>query len=439
MLLFDEIDSLAGPALSTFLTQLREGYLHRSNSSSSRFPRSIALIGLRDISEYRDKIYPEEQSLGLAIPFDIITESFSLPNFSLDDIAYLYSQHTVATGQNFEKNAIDRAWYWSEGQPWLANALAYEAVENQLKNNFSIPVTESEIDTAAHAIMLSNREHIRSIRHRLQEYRVIRTMEAVIIGSQTVPDGITQDDFRYSEDLGLLKNVKITLEDDTQVNAMKIIDGLKPSNPIYKNIIFKMLTDILQSNIPIAFIRPWTDGHVLDMNGLLRSFQTFWRLHSGMLTSGDISTKSIELAIRHGMEHYERTHAKPADLDLAESIKSSMVFFFNEALSHLVILSFLQRLLNGGVDNIEREVALGSGRLDICVYYKKISYPIELKINGVSSFDSSLKQLLRYMDHLKASEGWLVIFDNDANVPWEGKIRDSTVDFLGKTIHVFFC
>jgi rhamnogalacturonyl hydrolase YesR len=61
---------------------------------------------------------------GTTVPFNIISESLTLADFTLDEISRLYHQHTEATGQAFEENAIERAWYWTEGQPWLVNALA---------------------------------------------------------------------------------------------------------------------------------------------------------------------------------------------------------------------------------------------------------------------------------------------------------------------------
>jgi len=35
--------------------------------------------------------------------------------------------HTVETGQIFTNDALDIAWKYSEGQPWIVNALGYEA------------------------------------------------------------------------------------------------------------------------------------------------------------------------------------------------------------------------------------------------------------------------------------------------------------------------
>lgn len=42
-------------------------------------------------------------------------------------MAELLQQHTDATGQTFEAGVLDEIWADTQGQPWLVNALAYEA------------------------------------------------------------------------------------------------------------------------------------------------------------------------------------------------------------------------------------------------------------------------------------------------------------------------
>ncbi|MDR2198675.1 MAG: AAA-like domain-containing protein [Deltaproteobacteria bacterium] len=130
VLFFDEIDALEGDTLSPILSQLRDGYEKRSKS---RFPRSIALIGMRNIRYFEIKKRDESKSQGSSNSFDIITEFLTLPDFTPIEVASIYTRHTQASGQVFEKKAIQRAWDWTEGQPWLINALARQAVEKIAK------------------------------------------------------------------------------------------------------------------------------------------------------------------------------------------------------------------------------------------------------------------------------------------------------------------
>ncbi|MDR2198778.1 MAG: hypothetical protein LBR53_04880 [Deltaproteobacteria bacterium] len=146
VLFFDEVDALFGDALLSFLSQLRDGFVDRD---LSHFPRSIALIGLRNMRNHKLQIAPEDQFLGYASPFNIIKKSLTLQNFTLNQIASLYSQHTEASGQVFQEESIQRSFLWSEGQPWLVNALACEVVEEILNNDYKIDINASHIDLAA--------------------------------------------------------------------------------------------------------------------------------------------------------------------------------------------------------------------------------------------------------------------------------------------------
>jgi hypothetical protein len=56
VVLFDEVDGLVGPAMVSFLTQLRDGYIGRS---STPFPASIALVGQRRVRD--DALTMEER------------------------------------------------------------------------------------------------------------------------------------------------------------------------------------------------------------------------------------------------------------------------------------------------------------------------------------------------------------------------------------------
>jgi hypothetical protein len=182
------------------------------------------------------------------------------------------------------------------------------------------------------------------------------------------------------------------------------LDGklANPANPTYGEVIIRTLTQRLEQKIPQELVNMWVDGKKLDMTALLKNYQEFWRENSEMI---------------------------------------GPPFKYKESTPHLVIFAFLQRVLNGGVDSIIREYAIGRCRLDIAIKYKKVSYPVELKVKRKGSFSDkmlkqSLEQTLSYMDKLGAKEGWLVIFDKDSEKPWEEKITWETREYKGKTIHI---
>lgn len=124
VLFLDEIDALQDTTLISVLRQLRSGYADRP----AAFPWSLALIGLRDVRDYQVASGGSFR-LQTSSPFNIKVESLILRSFTLEEVTALYQQHTTETGQVFTSEAIQRAFDLTQGQPWLVNALARQAVE----------------------------------------------------------------------------------------------------------------------------------------------------------------------------------------------------------------------------------------------------------------------------------------------------------------------
>ncbi|MDR2345804.1 MAG: ATP-binding protein, partial [Planctomycetaceae bacterium] len=91
VILFDEADCLSEGTLIAFLRQLRDGYNRRPEQV---FVHSVALVGMRNIRDYKAKIRPDSATMGSASPFNIIKKAFTIKNFTKDEIIQLYSQHT---------------------------------------------------------------------------------------------------------------------------------------------------------------------------------------------------------------------------------------------------------------------------------------------------------------------------------------------------------
>jgi hypothetical protein len=73
-----------------------------------------------------------------------------------------------------------------------------------------------------------------------------------------------------------------------------------------------------------------------------------------------------------------------------------------------------------GNGRIEREYAIGSGRLDLCLYYGDVRQAMELKVwrdGDTDPLAQGLKQLDDYLSGLGLSTGWLVIFDQRSGQP----------------------
>ena len=375
---FDEADCLVGDALISFLRQLRDGYVNRDTMP---FPKSIALVGMLDVRDYKAQIRPDGQSLGQISPFNIIRKDMLIPNFTESNIAALYAQHTAETGQRFADGVVEAVWRWTRGQPWLVNAIGCECVEEIHGNRHGETITVEDVEAAKEAIIRRRDTHVDSLMERMREPRVRRIVEPLISGDKSDVT-YNDDDYRYITDLGLLRVDR---------------GALVPANPMYAEIIGRYLSrgeqDAMIRSIPET---PWVKADGLDMPGLMAAFQQFWRENSG------------------------------ADKD---------IMGYRESVPHLVLMAFFQRVTNGG-GHINREMALGTGRLDLCVEFRGARYAIEVKTSANFQGAKSYAQCAKYLDSLGLSEGWMPIFEKSKEKSWDEKIysRDETMD--GKTIHV---
>ena len=354
----DEIDALSDETLISVLRQFRSGYPNRPKG----FPQSLALIGMRDVRDYKYASGGSDR-LQSSSPFNIKVQSFTLSNFTLEDVKRLYKQHTEATGQIFTPEAVDLAFHLTQGQPWLVNAIAKEIVEYITKDP-SIPITAELVNQAKEILIKRQDTHLDSLAERLREDRVRAIIQPILSGLELgdTPD----DDRRYLLDLGLV------------VRSQE--GGLKIANPIYQEVIPRVLSQGTQDSLPM--IQPsWlnADGS-LNVHVLLNAFLVFWRQHGEPLFN---STNYPEIA------------------------------------PHLVMMAFLHRVVNGG-GTLEREYAIGSGRMDICLRYGKVTLGMELKVwrdKKPDPLKEGLPQLDKYLSGLGLDTGWLVIFDRRSGLP----------------------
>ncbi|MBI5479580.1 MAG: ATP-binding protein, partial [Deltaproteobacteria bacterium] len=142
-LFFDEIDALRGESLRSVLRQLRAGYPNRP----ADFPAAVVLCGLRDVRDYQAASGGDPSRLGTSSPFNIKVKSLRLGGFSEGEVRALYHQHTAATGQPFTDEALTRAFELTQGQPWLANALARAVIE-AIGVAPPAPITADHLDEA---------------------------------------------------------------------------------------------------------------------------------------------------------------------------------------------------------------------------------------------------------------------------------------------------
>ena len=168
----DEVDALVGDTLISLLCQIRAGYAQRPEA----FPQSMVLCGVRDVRDYRIHRSDGEIITG-GSAFNIKSESIRLGDFTQRDVAALLQQHTDATGQTFESGALEEIWEDTQGQPWLVNALAYEACFRKPdQRDRSRPVTVEQMRQARESLILRRDTHLDQLADKLREPRVKRVI-----------------------------------------------------------------------------------------------------------------------------------------------------------------------------------------------------------------------------------------------------------------------
>jgi hypothetical protein len=309
VVLFDEVDVIQDHAMISFLRQLRGGFAARG---IGKFPVSIALVGMRDLRDYLVKS-KDGVAINPGSPFNIKQSSASLVNFNADDVINLYSQHSKATGQVFQEEAVQAIFDLTRGQPWLVNSIAQKCHWELCKDGETI--TLAHVRQAKEMLIRERAVHLESLAERLKDPRVHRVVEAVITGTGETILTRDDDDVRLSMDLGLV--------DWTSA------DGFVISNPLYREIIARVLSSPWHDTMPLPQFQWKNPDGTLNIKALLLEFQDFW-------------------------SQYADVWEEKAD--------------YTEAFPHLLLMAFLQRVVNGG-GRIEREFAAGRGRVDLAVQY----------------------------------------------------------------------
>ena len=237
-------------------------------------------------------------------------------------------------------------------------------VTDELVTDRAVPVAPVDIDRAKENLIARQETHLDSLAERLREPRVRAILAPMLAGG--TPSELPTDDVRFVIDLGLLR--------------MGDTGGLEVSNPIYREIIVKDLTLSSRASLPSiqpTWLRP--DGR-LDEDRLRDAFLVFWRRHGEPL----LGTAS-----------------------------------YHEIAPHLVLMAFLDRVANGG-GTLEREYAIGRGRMDLCLKRGLDIVALELKVWRDGKPDpvtEGLAQLDGYLAGLGLDRGWLVVFDQRSGQP----------------------
>jgi hypothetical protein len=380
VLFLDEIDSIKGRTLISVLRQLRNGYRRRP----ARFPQTVALVGMRDVRDYR---IARDEVLHTSSPYNIKDRSFLLANFTSEEVATLVEQHTHDTEQVFADEVKAGIWELTRGQPWLVNALAQQLVDVEVPDR-GRRIEAHHLDIAREKLIERRETHLDSLIDRLTEPRVEQVLAPILAG-EIVFGSRLDDDLSYVEDLGLV---------DSRSGHYQI------ANPLYHEIIPRALAGITQKFISHETRWYLMDDGRLDMAGLLAGFLDFWHQHGEAMM---INQPYREVAFQ------------------------------------LVVMSFLQRVTNGG-GHIDREYAIGRGRMDLVIYWPwsggEQREVLELKVwrdRQADPLNRGLSQLSSYLDTLDIDHGALLIFDRRSAAPeLDERSEMADVEHQGRRITV---
>ena len=389
VLLIDEIDALVGDTLLSVLRQLRSGYPERPG----RFPHSVILCGVRDVRDYRIRSSAQNALVPGGSAFNIKSESLRLGDFSETETRALLGQHTAESGQVFTEDALATVWTRTAGQPWLVNALCREACfKSEAGRNRARAITADDIAEAQERLILGRVTHLDDLADKLREDRVRRVVAPMLTGAADRRSYADRDrDVEYARDLGLLARH----------------DAKRIANPIYAEVIPRELTWVAQDDVEAETASYVLADGALDVNRLLADFQRFFREHS-----------------EHWTQRFDR---------------------YQEAGPQLLLQAYLQKVVNGG-GRLEREYALGRGRVDLLIVWphggrtRRSVVECKVRRDGLErTIREGVEQTRGYMDRCGAESGHLIVFDRSEDRTWKEKIfrREAPADEVAAPVTVW--
>ena len=233
---------------------------------------------------------------------------------------------------------MERVYAQTAGQPWLVNALCWEACfENPQGRNRSRAITEHDILAAQEVLIQGRVVHLDQLADKLQEECVQRVIEPMLSGAGH--RSYTSRDLEYVRDLGL-----VALDPPPRI-----------ANPTYAEVVPRELTYATQQDLLVESAWYIDGDGTLNLGKLLEAFQEYFRENS---------------------EHWLK------------------LFQYREAGQQLLLQAFLQRVLNGG-GRIVREYGLGWQRVDLFIQWPRPEgeqrFVIECKILR-GSLDKTLEK-----------------------------------------------
>jgi hypothetical protein len=343
-------------AIDALPAEVRASVVHQLRAGKPRRPRAFPWS--LGVAVLRGPHDDEGAPTSHALGVD--GEAVSLPSFGRDDVAAIFAKVREAAGTEMLSGAVDKAFELTQGHPFLVNALAERLAE--LTQGQKQPIMAGDVERARDALLERRGGFLDELEGRIREARLRAVLEQITAG---VTRDLPTEDVRTVIELGLVRRTS---------------DGrLVLANPIFLGLVTRCLPGMVRSIFPPGQ-PPWVgpDGR-LDPARLLDAFLGFWR--------------------RHGEELFSTAP-------------------YSE-LSPLVLTAFLHRVVTSG-GMIEREYAIGRGRMDVCIRQGGEALAMVVKVRRDREADpvpDGIGQVDDALDRLGIDAGWLVVFDRRTGLP----------------------
>lgn len=332
------------------------------------FPSSIGIASLRDPREL-DTSHGPGSGTQPTSSMSLEAEVIALPPLTREHVATICESLAEQLKQTVVTSAVDRIYDLTNGAPFLVNSLACRILELfELRKG---AITAADVDKARDAVLERRGGVLDEALDRMRDPRFKSMLEQVGLGALR---DLSSEEARSAVDLGIIREAS-----DGSVQFM---------NPLWKLLVSRQLPNAKSSMFTTdkpAWVRP--NGR-LDPAKLLETFLEFWRRHGDQIFAG-------------------ATYGE---------------------LSPLVLTAFLNGIVkHGGL--IEREYALGRGRMDVCIRQGGSAVALVVKVRREQDADPVVEGLAQVDDSLARhgiEDGWLVIFDRRKGLaPVSQRVRSS--------------
>ena len=366
VVMIDEVDKSSNNQLFvSFLAMLRYKYLDRKKIKTFH---SVVLAGLHDVKSLKLRLRPNEEQKYNS-PWNIAAEFKVDMNFQPFEIKPMLDDYVAERGVKMDTAAMaEGLFYYTSGYPFLVSKLCKMMDEDVLPTKDVKEWTQNDLEWAIRQLILQTNTNFESLIKNLENnpalYELVNRMLVEVEEEEySIHDPLIN--------LGLMHGI------------LSNKNGIKIHNRVYEELIYFYMSSKAKSRFYLSDYNLNKNfklaNNVLNMELILQRFQAFMQ--------EQYSKKDRDFLERHG---------------------------------RLVYLAFMKSILNGhGYDFKEAQIS-EERRLDVAITYYQHKYVAELKIwRGQAAHEEGLDQLSDYLDRLKLTEGYLLIFDHAAVKTWD--------------------